>query len=120
MSLLDLTGPLDALSPPVTLVRIRASAPAIERGRVVPDADAEADFVANVQPTSGRDLQRLPEGARSSETITVWSKTELRTATSNAPADRVRYRGRIYEAQSLEDWSQLGGYFKAICAAVED
>jgi hypothetical protein len=101
---------------PVTITR--PGAPTLDAGRVVEGRSTVVTTQASVQPVSGRELLRLPEGLRTRELVAVYSPVELRTAnaTSGALADQVAYGGATYEVQLVEDWSRLGGYWRGIAA----
>lgn len=93
---------------------------AYQAGRWVEGAPELLQVRAVVQPASGRDLQRLPEGQRTRETISIWCLVELRTATvpAGSGADRVRYGSGVYEVERVE-WWQEGGFWKALAQRVE-
>lgn len=84
-------------------------------GVYVPGSTSTFSIRAAVQPVSGRDLLRLPEGLRTSELIAIWTATALQTASpQGAPADRIAYNGTNYEVQQVEYWAENGGYYKVI------
>lgn len=105
---------------PVTVTR-RAAPTTDGHGRALQGATSTHSITANVQPATGRDLLRLPEGQRTREHIAIWTDGDLRTANEHAgtPADVVTWKGRTYEVQLIEPWSDLGGYVKAVAAKVE-
>jgi len=86
---------------------------------------------AAVQPATGRDLLRLPEGDRSLETVILHVKTPLRTAreSSRQMADVLVYReptptaagvlvGR-YVIVSAADWQVQGAFTRCLCQKME-
>lgn len=87
-------------------------------GRLDAPSTSTLSVRACVQPVTGRDLQRLPEGLRTQEILAVYSMTELYTqGTSQAP-DLISIDGDSYEVQSVERWGNLGAYWKAIVLKV--
>jgi hypothetical protein len=79
---------------------------------------------ASVQPASGRDLQRLPEGRRTIETRIVFTITELFAGGQGVQyeADQVEIDGDQWEVQQVQPWrsspSSDIGYYRAIVQAV--
>lgn len=59
------------------------------------------ECVCNVQPLNGRDLLLVPEGDRAREQYYVYSMQSTRALMVN---DTVDFRGKHYQAQSVEDW----------------
>lgn len=80
-------------------------------------------FPASVQPASGRDLLRLPEGRRSIETRVVYTNFELQTGgqATAFEADRIEIEGDSWEVQQLAPWRPSPesdvGYVRAIIQA---
>jgi hypothetical protein len=103
-----------------TYVVTRPGPGAWATGLFVEDAPSTFSIVASVQPTSGKDLARLPEGERSAARITLFTVTELRTASiaGKTLSDRVAYRGETYEVEHVDAW-ESGGFYKAIARKVE-
>jgi hypothetical protein len=119
MSLSRLAGTVGRLSTPGTLTATRRAAGTTDgRGRAVEGATSTFPLQGSVQPVTGRDLLRLPEGLRTRELVAIISATELHTANAAAGtvADVVAYQGASYEVQSVEDWSLLGGYWRVVAA----
>lgn len=121
MSLADLSGTIARLSGGTTLTVTRRAPGTLNKGRHTAGDATTHVISANVQPASGRDLLRLPEGLRTRETIAIWTAGDLRTVdeSTSLPADVVAYDGASYEVQLVETWTVLGGYRKAIAAKVE-
>lgn len=71
-----------------------------------------------VQPVSGRELERLPEGLRERELLSVWSPVELRTGAEEHEPDTIAIDGATYSVEKVEPWDKLGGYWRAIAAKV--
>lgn len=81
-------------------------------GRLNTNTPTTFDFTGMVQPVTGKALDRLPEGLRQSEVVTVWSPTELRNR------DRFSYQSDTWEVQQLENWNTLGAYYRAFAVKV--
>lgn len=71
-----------------------------------PTYDTFEDVAMCVQPTSGADLRRLPQGLQTEEVKTVWADFEF------ALRDRVVIGGESWEVQRLEPWAELGSYWR--------
>lgn len=102
--------------PPVTLIR---QAPGVydPHGRWVAGATTEIQRSMIIAPATPRDLQVLPEGLRTEETLAFFDIEELRTATAGTngtAADRVVYNGATYELHHVDNWSHQAGYWRAI------
>lgn len=93
------------------------------RGPTTVGADGIADaatastftITASVQPLRGRELQRLPEGLRVAERRKLYTSTSLKVI--GAP-DVVSIDGDDWEVESVENYSQLGNYYKVVVAKV--
>jgi hypothetical protein len=74
-----------------------------------------------VQPSSPKELHDLPENRRSKAGITIYSTELLKTVSTSEmkQPDRISWHGDIYEVEKVEEWSELGGYCKAIVTKVE-
>lgn len=66
------------------------------------------EIKANVQPTDGASLRRLPEGLRSSDTLTVWCGASLNDK------DILGIREGYWQVEGAAEWYQNGLYYKAI------
>lgn len=88
-------------------------------GHYTPNTPTTFTVQANIQPTSGRDLQRLPEAFRTKEIIKLFSRDALQTEDSNAgtPADLVTFNGLQYEVQSVQPWPH-GNLYESLAAKV--
>lgn len=75
----------------------------------------------SVQPMKQAELMRLPEGLRNRGAVKVYGVVELKTVdTSECKLpDRFEHRGLNYEINMVEDWSELGGYWKFFATRVE-
>ncbi len=76
-------------------------------GRTQPPTTATVSALASVQPTSGRDLQRLLEGKGTQDLISVWTLVELLLGDVGAGIlpDLITYAGSTYEVEHLEPWT---------------
>jgi hypothetical protein len=98
--------------------------------RTVADPPYDADGIAtaistttlsatgSIQPASGRDLKRLPEGRRTSESRVFFTPTELRSVASGQEADLISADGDTWEVSNIEPWPALGNYYRAIITKV--
>lgn len=78
-----------------------------------PAAATAFTLQASATQASGRDLQRLPEGRRTTGGIRLITTTELRVG------DRVTWQGSDYEVGAVANWSAVGGFWDAIASQVE-
>jgi hypothetical protein len=89
----------------VTLRRFAAGSRGTD-GRFAPGATTDTTIYASMQPVSGRDLQRLPEGERSRDALKAYTETALQTAEAGGLllSDRIVYGGRVYEVFQVQPW----------------
>lgn len=73
------------------------------------------------QPPAPRDLERLPEGERTKEFRSVWTRAVLRTAdeTAKTSADELTFKGGTWKVVAVFDRAE-GGYTKAMVERVHD
>lgn len=109
----DLSDAVDELATGVYLVH-RPGVTTFTNGKRVAPAFVDFTIRALVAPTGGRALERLPEGLRTHETISIFTKTELRTANALGEADVVEYVGDRWQVQSVERWQQSGNFWVAM------
>lgn len=76
------------------------------------------EITASVQPMSGRELDRLPEGLRQREVRVVFTATELKGTADTQEADEITIDGEQWQVQTPESWLTLGNYFRAVVARV--
>lgn len=109
----DLSGAVLDCSVPLIAIRFTAVAPV--NGRVVakPEED-RLNFEGSFQPLSDRELRQLPEGQRNEGRSKIYTPFELKTVETSASKipDRVLYKGVTYKVVKVNDWIDLGGYFK--------
>lgn len=101
----------------VVLEVMRALPATVNKGRVTgPAVEQKIRIQASVQSTGSTDLQFLPEGMRNQDAVKLFTETELFTvqrAQSRVP-DRFEYRGVSYQVELVDDWHDLGNYFRVI------
>ena len=112
----------DAIEETAVTVEVVRTLPApVVRGRVAA-APEERRFKisASVQPLKSKDLQLLPEGMRNAGAVKIFSHMELFSgnhAEGRLP-DRLHYRGIVYQVQIVDDWHDLGDYYRVIATRV--
>ena len=87
-----------------------------DTGRTTKPTPTESVFRGSFQPLDGKERDALPEGVRASETLKVYTKSELRTADqhSNTPADEVEYNGRRFVVYAMDRYPKLLAHFKGL------
>lgn len=117
--MIDLSDALSAFAVPGGITVRRRSPGTTVDGRYTEGAVEETEGVeATVQPAGTEDLEMLPEGLRTSKSITVWSAFEFATAEQGAVPDQVVYRGEVFDVHAVRDWDIVGGYRKAVAVRV--
>lgn len=86
----------------------RPSAATVAKGRATPGAPTILAISGSLQPMSGRELQRLPEGMREKELLQFFTVVEMRSG------DVLESGGYDWEVDRVFDFSQLGGYYRAV------
>lgn len=104
-----------------SVTRKRRAAGSLSDGVFTPGAETSTTITASVQPVSGREVLRLPEGLRTREVVVAFSMSELRAAdeVAGTQPDRLVWRGSTYEVQSVEHWPVVGGHYRAVAVRVE-
>ena len=107
---MDLPDIIQSFGTGTYLVTRRAKAVFVA-GRATPGATTTISIEASVQPATGRDLLRLPEGRRTQETRLVYTTTRLTPGAQGAAyeADLVLIEGNTWEVQHVETWHQAPG-----------
>lgn len=116
---LDAADVIDSLSTGDYLVTRRAASTFTHgRAQVGPELPTFT-IRASVQPARGRDLLRLPEGRRATETRVVYTATQLQVGGQSAElaADMVEIDGRLWEVQLAEPWPAATGYWLCMVQA---
>lgn len=100
-----------------TFTARRGTAPTFDAaGRAIdPAPGATFSIVASVQPISGEELKRLPEGERSEDLRELYTTAELHTANPAAGtrADEVIIEGEAFEVERVHPW-RMAGFTKCI------
>jgi hypothetical protein len=118
---IDLSDVIEALGTDTYVVTRSTSAQGDDgHGRVAAGAITTLPIVASIQPASGRVLERLPEGERSGDFIRVWTATPLQTtdATTGLAGDTLVYKGKSYQVEQVNDWSESGNFCDALARQV--
>lgn len=74
---------------------------------------------ASIQPMTGKEMVRIPEGDRNRERKVAYSADLLKVAepTSGTKADIVTVDGQDFEVESVEPWTD---YWKAVIVKVNE
>ena len=118
MPVLDLSGVIRALKSGTYTVT-RYAAGDYDEGVYEEGATSTFTIDASVQPAGGKDLERLPEGERLKDYLTVLTPTELRTRADAASPDRVSIDGATYEVVEVADWFSEGNFYRALVHRLE-
>lgn len=78
-------------------------------------ASSTLSILAVIEPPSGTDLRRMPEGLRTEETRIVWTTTELQTL---PVPDTLAAEGLTWQVETVEPWDTLGSYFRYVVRKV--
>lgn len=77
-----------------------------------------------VQPMGGRERQVLPELIRDRELIKIYNQEcqNLRSVDVEGKklADRIDWQDQEYVVQSVDDWTQHGGFYKFVAVKEND
>jgi len=115
----DLIGAIDEVAVTVEVTRFLGTS--VVKGRAAePPVEKRIKIRASVQPTGEKDLKLLPEGMRNQDTIKLFTDTELFTVRRSEcrTPDRLSYRGNVYQVELVDDWKDLGDYFRVIAVRV--
>lgn len=95
---------------------VARSAETIGSNGVATVTTTETAFSGVVVQNSGDRLQRLADGTRHEDSITIYTRELLFARDQSRPADIVRWRGREWVVTVVMDWSTYGqGYFQVVC-----
>ena len=102
------------------VVRRKASGAWDEHGRWEDQDYKEFTIKAVVQPARGQELVRVEEGRRTRGAIKVYSPVKLQTASveTETQPDRIMWSGDTYEVEYVDNWSEVGGYYKVVALKV--
>lgn len=116
MALLDVSDVLLDADFTNVVTLIKRSAAVNTHGETVL-SEVSCYITAVVQGDNPEMLERLPQGARLSDVITVYTKAELEAESEGGYADVIVWRGRRYQVKDVaEDFMNYGaGFTKAFC-----
>lgn len=85
-------------------------------GRYAGSITTEILTTAVVNPSTSKEIEKLPENERTKEAITVFTRSALQTSDVNSQgkADQILWKGREYEVQIVGDWTTQAQYSFAI------
>ena len=72
------------------------------------NVETEIDAVGNIQPANAETLERLPEGDRNGDAISIYTPTELTSGTDSVQADVVIYNNARYLVKTAWNWGDYG------------
>lgn len=72
----------------------------INTGEYAVTTETENTYSGNIQPISGKTLERLPEGTRTRAQYSLWVHEPLNEK------DQVLYKGKRFEVEESQDWDQ--------------
>lgn len=116
-------GIIDCFQTPITVRRTNEATTFVNGlAQVVTDVDEFCIQNISVQPMLARERQVLPELIRDRELLKAYSPCTLQSVDveGKVRADRVDYNSQEYVVQSVEDWSDHGGFFKVILIKEND
>lgn len=113
MSLMDLSSVVLSLASGTYTVTRRGASTYDADGVLGTPTSSTFSATGSLQPASGRDLQRLPEGMRTREARIFFTPTALLTAGAGQEPDTVAADGDTWEVSNVESWGPLGNYCKA-------
>lgn len=115
----DMSGVLKSFGLISCTVTRRASNGYDAHGRSVPSTNSTVLILAHVQPLSGRELERLPEGLRTREVRALWTESRLELPEGSTLSDLVELPDRSsWEVHAREDWSSFGNFLKYLIVKV--
>lgn len=110
--MMDISFLLDDPDFCVSFTVLRRAETVDDKGRAGHSEEAQS-MTGVVQPAGPRELERLPEGERDRETLSIYTRTPLRVGNVDAgtAADIVVYGGGRYTVSAVETWP---GYTRAL------
>lgn len=98
----------------VTISRMAAGSYTL--GRWTDGATSTFDISASVQPLNPREIQDLPENRRFTESLKLYTETELRAGSVNSSTqpDEFTRDGKDYEILSVAKWPAATTFYKAV------
>lgn len=86
---------------------IRTATAVNDRGRAE-NTETEHDAVGVIRPASAETLERLPEGARDADSISVYTQTMLTAGTDELQADVIIHKEARYLVKAAWGWGDYG------------
>lgn len=110
--MMDISFLLDDPAFNISFTVVRRTETVNDRGRAE-FIEEHAAMIGVVQPATARELERLPEGERDKETLTIYTRQPLRVGSvaDGTATDRVLYGGTTYFVAAVETWP---GYTRAL------
>lgn len=117
--LFDLSNAITTLASGTYAVT-RRSGSSYSAGRLVVGTGTAISIIASVQPATGLVVRRLPEGKRNREAMTLWTKTELKTAQAAQLCDLIVIDGGTFEVESVQRWAALGNFYECVVLRLDE
>lgn len=116
----DLSDAVALLASGSYVVRRRAARALVDGRARDLDPATLSSIVASVQPASGREIDRLPEGLRDREVMALFTSASLEAAKPSLglPGDVVEIDGFDFEVASHERWTALGNFSRYVVVRV--
>lgn len=118
-SFLDASALIASFATGTYAVTRRAAATTDTHGRAVAGATSTLSITAAIVPTSGHELQRLPELRRNTETRTLYTTTLLRAGGPGTgyEADLVTIAGVAWEVENVRAWPAVADAYEVTLQA---
>lgn len=98
----------------VVVAHARRAGITIVDGFQVEGSPTTQNINAHVQPATPKEMRNAPPGQLQSETIVCWTEFALLVA------DRLTVASVEYIVQSVDDWSVIDGWVKAMAVEITD
>lgn len=118
MALLDVS---DALTDPELLTRLvcERNPQVVGDNGIASIATTKMTFYGVVCSAGGSELQRLPEGERHQQTISIVTKFALTDGGDGNTADVVQFSGKRYTVKNVDPYQHFGqGFTQALCSLI--
>ena len=100
-----------------SFTRTRYAASTVVNGEPVAGATTTTTITGSVQPLTGREVERLPEGVRQRVTLKIYTTAELRaadpTTSPKRRGDEVTVDGEVFEVTEVSQHTQLLPHYRA-------
>lgn len=98
----------------------RSAAGTTEDGNFIPGATTDSDIYASVQPIKPFDVQFLPEGRRTCESLWIFTDSEIRPVQDGINPDKVVIGTAVYEVAKVSSWQNgVLPHYEALVYRVE-